>query len=153
MASFPAVFRRVVFIIGDTRIVHEAAVDFTLVDGSGESIIVMIKDARLITAEPNFRKLTGEDADRVRALPYEAVANIRKGHSRWIRASEVLICDGQEVEIVGYKTRTVDPGMSNRLARETPMRATLRGGKALPLLIAPARARDLDKDGRALGKG
>jgi hypothetical protein len=54
-----------------------------------------------------------------------------------VSAAETVLTDGQVVEIVGYKSRTVDPTIVERLERETPLRATLRGGKELPLLISP----------------
>jgi hypothetical protein len=51
-----------------------------------------------------------------------------------------LVCPGDEVEIVGYKTRTIDPTLAGRLPREAPLRATLRSGRELPLLVAPVHA-------------
>ncbi len=54
-----------------------------------------------------------------------------------VDASEILLRDGDLVEVVGYKSRTVDPRVQSRLERDTPMRATLRTGRELPLLISP----------------
>jgi hypothetical protein len=55
----------------------------------------------------------------------------------------VLLRNGDEVEVVGYKARRVDPTVAT-LSRQTPMRASLRSGKQLPLLILPIRrSRDL----------
>jgi hypothetical protein len=55
-----------------------------------------------------------------------------------LRAGEVVLREGELVEVVGYKTRVVDETISDRLERDTPLRATLRGGKELPLLISPS---------------
>jgi hypothetical protein len=52
-----------------------------------------------------------------------------------VKAAEVLFRDGDEVEVVGYKARRVDPTAAT-LSRETPMRASLRSGRQ-PLLILP----------------
>ena len=57
----------------------------------------------------------------------------------WVRAGEVLLQDGDLVEIVGYKTRVADQSVQV-LERETPMRAVLRSGRELPLLISPVEA-------------
>ncbi|HEX6838267.1 MAG TPA: dihydroxy-acid dehydratase, partial [Polyangia bacterium] len=51
-----------------------------------------------------------------------------------------ILRDGDVVEIVGYKSRTVDPTVATRLERDTPFRATLKGGRNLPLIIAPRPA-------------
>jgi hypothetical protein len=59
---------------------------------------------------------------------------------RRVQLVETLLRDGDSVEIVGYKSRVVDPRFASRLAREEPYRATLRGGQALPLLISPLRS-------------
>ena len=57
-----------------------------------------------------------------------------------IRVADFALRDGDAVEIVGYKSRTVDPTVATRLERDTPFRATLKGGRGLPLLIAPRPA-------------
>jgi len=49
---------------------------------------------------------------------------------------EQLLCDGDEVEVVGYRSRAVDQMMQMRLARDTPFRAALQGSSTMPLLIA-----------------
>ena len=57
-----------------------------------------------------------------------------------MRIGEFVLRDGDAIEIVGYKSRTVDPTVATRLERDTPFRATLKGGRNLPLLIAPRPA-------------
>jgi len=47
-----------------------------------------------------------------------------------------MLRPGDVVEAVGYKSRKVDPTVLDRLARETPMRATLRAGKELPVILS-----------------
>jgi hypothetical protein len=54
----------------------------------------------------------------------------------WV--SEISLREGDAVEVLGYKNRIVDASLSERLERDTPMRATVRGGAKLPLLITPA---------------
>ncbi len=53
-----------------------------------------------------------------------------------VLASETMLRAGDEIEAVGYKSRKVDLSIVDRMARETPMRATLRGGKDLPLILS-----------------
>jgi hypothetical protein len=137
------VYRRVNFNIGDVRLVHEAAVDFALVDGSGELVIVQTADSRLISAEPKPVVLGESAAQPLLALelppPAQKVVNDLRQRGKplpAIKAAEVLLREGDEVELVGYKSRVVDSTVVERLERETPLRATLRGGKNLPLLIS-----------------
>lgn len=145
-----AVYRRVVFTIGTDRWVHEAGCDFQLVDESGERAIVEVEGARLIAADPKRRRVAPESASLLRnlamGLPPDALSELpafQKGSLKRrqrlvVTAGERLLRDGDTVEVVGYKSRRVDPTIAERLARETPMRATLRAGKSLPLLLAPS---------------
>jgi hypothetical protein len=50
----------------------------------------------------------------------------------------MIVPNGATVDVIGWKTRVVDFTIEERLARETPMRNTLRGGGTLPLLVSPA---------------
>ncbi len=142
------VYRRVVFSFdGATRVVHETASDFWLV-GDGEPVLVEVADARLL-ADGAQQSLPSEDG-RVRdletmPLPPAVQRTLqhratRRGKGKKlgkVRVGEFVLRDGDAVEIVGYKSRTVDPTVATRLERETPFRATLKGGRNLPLLIAP----------------
>jgi hypothetical protein len=148
-----AVYRRIVFSFdGQTRAVRETAQDFWLV-GEGEPVLVEVGDARLL-ADGAATKLPPDDP-RARELEELArpLSNIlrrviehrdkrrMKGKKIGkVRVNEMALRDGDEVEILGYKTRTIDPSVSMRLERDTPYRAALRGGKSLPLLIAPRPA-------------
>ncbi|HEX2570309.1 MAG TPA: hypothetical protein VH877_12190 [Polyangia bacterium] len=145
----PAVYRRMIFVLGGTKVVHEAAVDFGLVDEAGELITVAVAGSRLLLPGG------GGDADRAEypdlprflELPLppslgRVAERARLGIERGaaappVSACEFLVRDGEEVEVVGYKTRVVDPTVAMRLERETPMRAALRSGRELPLLITP----------------
>jgi hypothetical protein len=140
-----AVYRRVVFVVGGERWVHEAAEDFHLVDGTGETALVDVSDARLIAPDPKRHNVLGETQRALlrlsAGLPAQAARpglklGERPGH---VSAGEIVLRNGDEVEVVGYKGRTVDQSVASRLERDTPMRASLRGGRLLPLLISPMR--------------
>jgi len=146
-----AVYRRVVFSFdGAIRIVHETAENFWLV-GDGEPVLVEVEDARLL-ADGAMQTLPSEDP-RVRdlesmPLPSELERTLAQRAKRRakgkkvnkVRMSEFVLRDGDAVEIVGYKSRTIDPTVAMRMERDTPFRATLKGGRNLPLLIAPRPA-------------
>lgn len=139
------VFRRMVVVHQGARMVHEAAVDFQVIDDSGERVTVLVEGARLLAPEPRLRPLPAEDLTRLAALDLPSrfarlVADLRDRHRRGKRittprAGELLLVDGDPVALVGYKTRLVDPSIAT-LERETPMRPTLRSGREMPLLIA-----------------
>lgn len=142
------VLRRVVFSLAGERWVHEAGVDFHLVGDDGEIVLVAVDGARVISAEPERRKLEGELALAVQDLTRLPSQRGRRADGGGIvvrtqyagnatTAGEVRIRPGDVVEIVGYKSRSVDPTVQSRLERETPMRVTLRGGSELPLLVSP----------------
>jgi hypothetical protein len=138
-----AVYRRVVFAVGAERWVHEAAVDFHLVDPAGEAVLVEVGRARLVAPDARREKLEGERAQALlllsigKTLPAEGL-NVR-GKPMPVTGGEVLVRDGEEIEVVGYKNRSVDPTVEARLMRDTPIRTSLRGGRELPLLISPLR--------------
>ncbi len=141
-----AVFRRTVFVVGGVRLVHEAAVDFSLVDDSGEAITILAADARLLATDGKRHRLDRPQVAQLAAL--QLPEKIGPQITHWLErdaagkrtgllhGGEVLLTDGAEVQVVGMKTRVVDPTVQSRLERETPMRATLQSSNALPLLIA-----------------
>jgi hypothetical protein len=141
------VFRRLRLKVGDQQVVHEAAADFDLIDESGEMIVVQVAGARLVAPDPELVPLAGDVIALLTSLKLPPKAAVAA--SEWefrcksglpltpVSAVETLLSDGQAVEVVGYKSRMVDPTIVERLERETPLRATLRGGRELPLLIAP----------------
>jgi hypothetical protein len=141
----PAVYRRVSFTLERVGLVHEAAVDFWLVDGEGAMVRVEVENARLLAPAFDLDAQTGEAADRLLALPLprpiaRAVAKRRaRGESVALLGGEVLVRDGDEVVVIGMKTRAVDPTVTERLPRDTPMRTMLCAGRDQPLVIAPVK--------------
>ena len=145
------VYRRLVFSFdGQTRVVHESAQDFWLV-GDGEPVLVDVAAGRLLADG----KVVQRPADdplvlELEALPLPAqLDNTMKQRQKRrakgkrlsrVRVGDYVLRDGDTVEIVGYKSRTIDPTVATRLERDTPFRATLKGGRNLPLLIAPRPA-------------
>ncbi len=138
----PVVFRRTV-VQADAKpfrrpplslpVVYEAAFDFGLVDESGEEVLLDVADARLIVSDEKFQKLpAGAALERVWALVSESPEQSKRPS---LRVSEVVVLDGDRVEVVGYKTRVVDVSVAERMERDTPLRATLRSGAESPLLI------------------
>jgi hypothetical protein len=147
-----AAYRRAVFSIDAHRLVHEAAEDFWLVAEGSEPVLVEVAGSRLLAPDAKMQAYKGDHVvvHTLEALPLPDKAtrivrlrNERRGKGKRvspIRAAEVLLRDGDTVEVLGYKSRTIDPMVATRLERDTPYRATLRGGKQLPLLIAPRPA-------------
>jgi hypothetical protein len=146
------VYERSVFSFdGFIRVVHVRAENFWLVGDAGEPVLVEVEDARLL-ADGKEQMLDSDDA-RVRSLEvlplpreldrFVAQRAKRRGKGkkpRKVRLAEYALVDGASVEVVGYKSRTIDPTIATRLERDTPFRATLKGGRNLPLLIAPRPA-------------
>ena len=149
--GIPAVYRRMIFVLGGSKVVHEAAVDFGLVDEACEFITVSVASSRLLLAGGGAETDRADypDLEKFLELPLPpALVRIRDRSRQQLErgapappvsASEFLVRDGDEVEIVGYKTRVVDPTVAMRLERDIPMRAALRSGRELPLLITPRR--------------
>jgi hypothetical protein len=149
----PAVWRRIVFNFGnEAKVLYEAAVDFQLVGDGGEPIVIETAEARLLAADPKSLWILDSHpaVAQLEALPLPTdVQNARALRQRRrdkgkkvpkLRVSELLLREGDLVEVLGYKSRVIDPTMGDRMERETPFRATLRGGRAFPLLIAPRKA-------------
>lgn len=151
-----AVYQRVVFSFdAQVRMVHETAQDFWLV-GDGEPVLVEVAEARLL-ADGKEHQIPADSAraleleqlpPRIGQLPNGVVRTLdhrerRRGKGKSlgkIRVAEFTLRDGDAVEILGYKSRTIDPTVATRLERDTPFRATLKGGRNLPLIIAPRPA-------------
>lgn len=141
----PCVYRRVTFSFpahsqNESVWIHEAAEDFVLVDEWGEQIRVEVAQSRLI-APSSKGKLAAPDLAARLVLYAESVrgrVNLFQS-TLAVLANEFFLSDGDHVDIVGCKNRYLDPSISMRLDRETPMRVVLRGNSAQPLLIAPAQ--------------
>jgi hypothetical protein len=125
------VYRRLVF-KARGRWVHEAAVDFTLVDEAGTRIRIETAGARWVTPQ---RELVSYPGTRFAgdAMPTQIrhVAAGREG----VEAREQVLPVGTQVQIVGYKTTRADATGTARDYREPPQRATLQSGPELPLVI------------------
>jgi hypothetical protein len=140
------VYRRTRVAFGEVQVIDEEAVDFQLVDKEGNAIAIEAAAARFLVHDPKLggwahpEQLFGlagpEAAARVVARYQQAIERGRHRGLPAIQAGEVMLRPGDLVEAVGYKSRKVDPTVVERLARETPMRATLRGGKDLPVILS-----------------
>lgn len=146
----PAVWRRTIFgFANEAKVLHEAAVDFQLVGDGGEPIVIETGESRLLAPDPKWQWILDAHpaVAQLEALPLPADVQKpleqrvkRRGKGKKmpkLRVQELLLREGDLVEVLGYKSRVIDPTMGERMERETPFRATLRGGRALPLLIAP----------------
>lgn len=152
----PAVWRRVVFgFHGVTsRVVYETAVDFQLIGDGGEPIVIETGESRLLAPDTKGKSLPDSHPAVPRLesleLPNElrqalAHRQKRRGKGKKVQplvVQERLLREGDLVEVLGYKSRVIDPTMADRMERDTPFRATLRGGPALPLLIAPRLSKE-----------
>ncbi|HET6149335.1 MAG TPA: hypothetical protein VFH68_17495 [Polyangia bacterium] len=148
----PAVYRRLTFRHRWRRWLHEAAVDFDLVDASGAYIRVHVDGARLFA--PAARQLADYPVATLASRPLcpslEAVwgagaANLGPMGGA-LAAAEIALAPGALVEIIGEKTATVDPTAARSPGgRAPPLRAALRSGQ-IPLIITPASAGRDDAD-------
>ena len=135
----PGVYRRLVFRAGGTRWIHEAAVAFDVVDAHGEWIRVEPRGARLLAPVAELMDYPASAFTGARVTP--SLAAVMAGHkvdlAQPIPASELVLRDGDEVELVGHKSQTADVTGHGGSFREPPQRAVLRSGDVLPLLITP----------------
>lgn len=151
LGGAPGVYRRISAHFGSVPTIEEVAVDFQLVDAEGNAIGIETSDARWVVQETKRTKL----ADAEVLASFEGLEPVRTFFSRrrervtrakrlWsshlVHASETMLRAGDEVEVVGYKSRQVDPTMADRMFRDTPMRATLRAGKDLPLIVSRVKS-------------
>ena len=139
----PGVYRRMTFRLGGQRYLHEAAVDFDLVDGGGERIAVLVDGARLCVPPPGELVDYPPEVLAGQALPGSLEGLLRpqlarlRARGRGLPAAESLLRPGAAVEIVGCKTERVDPTVGSAAGRRPPMRPALRSGR-IPLIISPA---------------
>jgi hypothetical protein len=145
-AASNGVYRRTRVSFGEVQVIDEEAVDFQLVDKEGNAIAIETDNARLLVHDPKLASWSQPDklfplaqpeaAARVVMRYDQALSRGRRRGLPAIQAGEIMLRPGDVVEAVGYKSRKVDPTVAERLARETPMRATLRGGKDLPVILS-----------------
>jgi hypothetical protein len=125
------VYRRVVF-QARGKWVHEAAIDFTLVDDRGARIRIEAAGARWLTPDRDLVTYPGERFTRDDAPP--KVRQLVAGRQA-VDAIERVLPVGAQVQIVGYKTTSADATGTARDYRLPPQRATLQSGPQLPLVI------------------
>lgn len=155
LGGAPGVYRRVRASFAEMQAIEEVAVDFQLVDADGNAIGIETEGARWLVNDGKQVKLGEAEIEAL--APFAALAparmflerrrdRIARGKrlsaSHQARAVEAMLRPGDEVEVVGYKSRRVDLAMADRMFRETPMRATLRAGKDLPLIISTVAKRE-----------
>ena len=126
------VYRRLVFAARGTW-VHEAAVDFTLVDEHGARIRVEAAGARWMTPR---RELVTYPGARFRGEDMPAKVRQRAEGKDTVEAIERVLTVGTQVQLVGYKTTSADATGTARDYRSPPQRATLQSGADLPLVIS-----------------
>ncbi len=124
------VYRRMIF-KGWRAWVHEAAVDFDLVDAKGDRIRIEAAGARWLTPR---RELVTYPGVRFADAPGR-VQKVVEGKTE-VEAIERVLTVGAQVQIVGYKTTSAAADGVVRDYRMAPQRATLRSGPELPLIIS-----------------
>ncbi len=140
------VYRRTRVSFGEVQLIDEEAVDFQLVDEQGNAIGIEVEGARLLVQDPKLATLADPErlfplattpaAQRVVQRYEQLLGRGKRRASPGFQAAEVFLKPGDLVEAVGYKSRKIDPSIVERMARETPMRATLRAGKDLPVILS-----------------
>lgn len=146
----PGVYRRMVFDTKSVKYVHEAAMNFALVDNAGKRILVEAAGARWITPR---RELVSYPRVRFDEDNTPASVSALLPAKPQVEAIEDVLAPGTRVQVVGYKTASAD--VSGRVVdyRLPPQRATLRSGPALPLVITavqnPSRGQQPAPRGRS----
>lgn len=132
VSDVQGVYRRLMFKPKRTTYVHEAAVNFALVDSAGNRILIEAAGARWMTPQ---RELVSYPRARFDKPDTPASVKQLLGGALQVEAIEDILVSGTRVQIVGYKTASADA--SGRVVdyRLPPQRATLRSGPALPLVI------------------
>jgi hypothetical protein len=144
LSDAAGVYRRTRVSFDDIQVIDEEAVDFQLIDGEGHAIAIEVEGARLVAHDPKMVAVPQSERICSLAKPVaaqRALTQAARGKGRPLAkigftGAEILLKPGDEIEVVGYKSRKVDPTVQDRLFRETPMRATLRAGKDLPLILS-----------------
>lgn len=126
------VYRRMILKPGG-KWVHEAAVDFSLIDEHGEHVLIQAAGARWMV--PSRELVTYPAARFARD---DVPRDVRKlvSDSGTIEAHERVLAPGTTVQVVGYKTASADVTGAVVDYRLPPQRATLRSGPDLPLVIS-----------------
>lgn len=131
LVETPGVYRRLVLAARGTW-VHEAAVDFALVDAHGTRILVQAAGARWLVPG---REMVEYPAGRFREAGLPPLLAARVAARETVEAYERVLPVGAAVQLVGYKTASPDATGTVRDYRLPPERATLCSGPDLPLVI------------------
>ncbi|MCC6997330.1 MAG: hypothetical protein IT370_22135 [Deltaproteobacteria bacterium] len=126
------------------HLIYEAACDFDLADERGDVLRVEVARAALVAAPAKRDDHAWAPLERLRRLdgPPEALEHLRTLALRKSAAGHTRLRDGDRVTVYGWKSAFVDPSITERLERETPLRTVVRGAPAERLLIFPDQARD-----------
>jgi hypothetical protein len=128
------VYRRMTFTAMGKSWIHEAAVDFALIDEHGNRILIQGGGARWLIQPRPFRAYQSVALDRP-DMPAPVRELVRDNDALLVAASEQILAVGAPVRIVGYKTVTADATGEVVGYRMAPQRGTLRSGPARPLMI------------------
>ena len=128
------VYRRMTLTAMGKLWVHEAAVDFALIDDTGERILIQAGGARWLDPSLPFTWYPSLQLDQ-EGMPPAVRALVRGNRAALVAASERVLTIGAHVQVVGYKTVSADASGAVAGYRLPPQRATLRSGPDLPLAI------------------
>jgi hypothetical protein len=135
----PAVYRRMTFRLGGTRFIHEAGVDFDLVDAAGVRLKVQVAGARLFVPPPaelaDYPATLFTESALTRSLVYALGRNATR-EVQVVPSAEVLLRPDTNLDVIGYKTEAVDPSIGSGIGRSLPMRVALRAGR-IPVILTP----------------
>lgn len=120
------------------RWVHQAAVDFDLIDEQGERIHVETAGGRLLA--PTWEAMPYPPAvwtgSRISPSLADVVRTLQLDRCAEVPAAEFVLREGALVDVVGAKSRVVDPSGDPSVYREPPMRAAIRSSSSCPLVVA-----------------
>jgi hypothetical protein len=137
------VYRRAVF-HSRGKWVHEAAVDFALLDAQGTELVVHAAGARWLAPEREcFEYPVAQIRQRIDAT--SKLHEYFENTGERVSAFEHVLQVGEEVQVVGYKSRTADSTGTFADYRLPPQRISLQSGPDIPLLVL--RCADAKGDG------
>jgi len=122
------------------HLVYEAGCDFDLADERGDVLRVEVARAALVVAPAARDDHAWAPLERLRRLdgPPDALEHLRTLVLRKSAAGHTRLRDGDRVTVYGWKSAFVDPTVTERLERDTPLRTVLRSSAEERLLIFPS---------------
>lgn len=112
---------------------HEKAFDFLIDDGTDEPIWVEVSGGMILEHFPRDRRVQFSNTTLLE-LDHPFLTRLRLG-DREVRATEINICAGDVVEVVGRLSHRLDPTAPARSSREPPQRRALRSGTRVPVMV------------------